>query len=508
MSIGVVRTHSGLISGVQGRDERITVFKGVPYAAPPVGELRWRPPQSPLKWDYVRKADRFSAACPQKDPLPGEFYYREYFQRPVEKSEDCLYLNIWTPAQSADEKLPVYIWIHGGGLYSGYGHSKPFDGENIARMGIVVVTINYRLNIFGMLAHPELSAESVQGVSGNYTVLDQIQAMKWISENIAGFGGDPEQVTVGGQSGGGRSVGIHLVSPLSKGLFIRAIAESGCAVGGGVDIRLEDAEKEGQELVSKIGVHSIEEMRKIPADKLLELFFQAAPQWPAVTPVIDGYVYDDDPARIIQAGRHNKVAVLSGSTTHEGVFNCDGLTVDGYKENAKRYGDMADKYLKCYPGDTLEEAIRSSNLYYSDRYFTCHRAMSCLYSKTSGHRAYQYLFSKVPPGYDSQTYGAFHTGELAYIFQNLDMIDRPWVEDDYNFSRTISQYWANFIKSGNPNGPGLPQWSPCVEKDDPVLLLGDNVKMVSIPDTGRRAFIDRRLSDWLEHSNGTEKLIL
>jgi len=497
MPLDIVKTTSGFVSSVPGRDELISVFKGIPYAAPPVGKLRWRPPQSPSKWEGVRRADCFGSACIQEPYRKGSFYHREFFPNPVKTSEDCLYLNIWTPAQTQRDKLPVYLWIHGGGLFQGYGHSKPFDGENIAKMGIVVVTINYRLNIFGLLAHPELSKESRFGVSGNYAILDQIEALKWVCANIDSFGGDSNQITIGGQSGGGRCVGIHMVSPLTKGLFIRAISQSGCAVGSGVNVHLKDAEQAGQTLVSKIGAHSIEELRNISAHKLLSRFIEVAPTWPSVTPVIDGYVYEDNPAKVVHSGNQHYVALLSGSTNDEGVFNCSGMTVDSYVENANRFGDKANEYLKHYPARTAEEAIRSSNDYFTDHYFISHRTLSLMHEATSGIPTFQYLFTKVPPGRSSDIYGSFHTGELAYVFQNLDMIERPWSDNDRELSLTMARYWANFIKSGNPNGEGLERWSSSNESDM-VMHFSDILKMEVAPNADRKSILEKCVANWLE----------
>jgi para-nitrobenzyl esterase len=500
---GIVKVRSGFLSGISEKGGKITAFKGVPYAAPPVGALRWRPPQPPVPWDGVRPADRFGPAAMQHLSSPGNFFRREFLSQPFEQSEDCLFLNIWTPAASPEDKLPVFFWIHGGGMEWWSGSSIPFDGANLAELGVVVVTINYRLGLFGLLAHPHLSRESPQGVSGNYAILDQIAAMKWVRENIAGFGGDPDNVTLGGESGGSRGIAIHLVSPLSKGLFHRVVMQSGSAVGGwNLDIKLEEGEKSGLGFAEMLGAGTLDELRAMSARDLLAYYIPSKIGNKRAFTYIDGYVLNAEPGRIFQDGGEYKVPILNGNTKNEGTHDYSNVTAAGYEEGIRlRYGADADAYLSCYPGRTGEEAIASMSAASSDQFFVGHRLMSYFHHKGTGEPVYQYLFTKIPPGRESGHYGAFHTGEIAYIFRNLDFIDRPWTEGDYAFSEQIARYWINFIKEGNPNGLSLPPWEICTDRDSPVMLLGDKTGMVPVPNRERMSFVSGRYSAWLENRN-------
>jgi para-nitrobenzyl esterase len=493
----VVRVQSGLLSGTPEKDGKVMSFKGIPYAAPPIGKFRWRPTQPPLPWAGIRKADHFGPAAVQEPQ--GTFFQQEFFPEPLEMSEDCLYLNVWTPARTPDEKLPVFVWIHGGGLEWWSGSSIPFDGANLAELGVVVVTINYRLGIFGLFAHPLLSRESPYGVSGNYAILDQIAALKWVKENIRGFGGDSDVVTVGGESGGSRSIGIHLVSPLSEGLFRRAIMQSGSAVGGwALDLSLPEGEKTGVAFADLLGIRTPEELRLISAEKLQSNYKMGKFKGLRFFTYIDGYVCKDNPGRIFQDGCEQKVSILHGSTKNEGVHDYSEVTPESYVTDIRRrYGKDADAYLGCYPGKTREEAIASLGAASSDQHFIAHRAMSYFHYEATSEKIYQYIFTKVPPGRESEYYGAFHTGEIAYIFRNLDCINRPWTKGDYEFSDTVARYWTNFIKNGDPNGDGLPFWEPCTSKDSAVMLLGDETGMAAIPNAERMTFAAEYFSRWL-----------
>jgi para-nitrobenzyl esterase len=495
------KVQSGSLSGKPEKDGKVTSFKGIPYAAPPLGELRWRPPRPALPWDGVRAADHFGPSALQ-DPQ-GDFFQREFFPKPLEMSEDCLYLNIWTPALSPEEKLPVFVWIHGGGLEWWSGSSIPFDGANLAELGVVVVTINYRLGIFGLFAHPLLSRESPDGVSGNYAILDQIAALKWVKENIRGFGGDPDMVTIGGESGGSRSIAIHLASPLSECLFHRAIMQSGSAVGGwALDLTLSDGEKTGLALGDRLGAKTPEDLRLIPAEKLQAGYKAEKNNGLRFFTYMDGHVYKDNPGRIFQDGGEHKVPILNGNTKNEGVHDYSKVSAETYTADIRRrYGADAGSYLASYPGSTREEAIASLSAASSDQYFVAHRAMSYFHYKATGEKVYQYIFTKVPPGRESGYYGSFHTGEIAYVFRNLDYIKRPWTKEDYTFSDMTARYWTNFIKNGDPNGNGLPLWEPCLSKDSAVMLLGDETRMTAVPNAGRMRFAAKRLSQWLENRN-------
>src|SRR5579884_480710 len=466
-----VRIDSGQISGVDGYQEGIRVFKGIPYARPPVGDLRWRAPQPPAPWDGVRAADKFGAACMQT-PYPEGSPYRSAAE-PV--SEDCLYLNVWTPAKSNRERHPVMVWIHGGAFTRGSGSTPAYDGEELAKKGVIVVTINYRLGIFGFFAHPELTKESDRNASGNYALLDQIAALEWVQRNIAAFGGDPKRVTIFGESAGSWSVNYLVASPLAKGLFQRAIGESGGAFAPMKT--LAEVEKTGVEYARSLHAETLADLRAIPAEKLLNTPGSFPPN-------VDGWLLPHDVYTIFATGKQNDVPTIVGSNADEGksLFPPPSGGREALERLVKaRFGATADKVLAAYPAATDEEARAAYYDAMRDVTFGWQmRTWARLQTKTGKSRAYLYYFSRVPPGPGAERYGAYHAAEIAYVFDNLAELPRHAFTDvDRKLADEISSYWVNFARTGNPNGANLPKWPAYSESTDLALELGDKVAPVA-----------------------------
>jgi para-nitrobenzyl esterase len=466
----VARIESGLLSGIQGADPSIRVFQGIPYAAPPIFDLRWRPPQPPVKWEGVYKADRTCAICMQQGRGWGEFYQEEFYQHPEPMSEDCLYLNVWTGGRSGD-KRPVLMWVHGGGFAEGSGSLPSFHGETLAAKGLVVVTINYRLNVFGFLAHPELTAESVSGSSGNYGLLDQIAALQWVQKNIAAFGGDPKQVTIAGQSAGSASVHYLCVSPLAKGLFRRAIAQSGSSINRVVNTTgLKEAEQSGIRFAESVKAASLRELRGKPAAVLLQGEFR-------MRPVVDGWLLPEDIYPIMSRGKQNDVPMLTGLNSEEQIgFQPQAVRAQEFvEETRKRFAEAADAFLKLYPAGSDEAAKIARDTSTRDQAIVSMRAWAKMRSRTAKTPLYVYYFSQKSPGRDSERIGAFHSAELEYVFGTLNATERPWGESDRKLSDTMSSYWTNFVTQGDPNGPGLPKWPLYSDNVDQYFELGNNL---------------------------------
>jgi para-nitrobenzyl esterase len=453
-----VKVEEGLLQGTS--EEGLTVYKGVPFALPPVGDLRWRAPQAAVKWEGIRQADKFAPG-----PMQGG-------NPPAGKSEDCLYLNVWTPAKSANDRIPVLVWIYGGGFGGGSTSESGYSGENLAKKGVVLVSIAYRVGQLGFLAHPELSAESPNHVSGNYGLMDMITALQWIQKNIAVFGGDPGKVTIFGESAGGIAVSMLCASPLAKGLFHGAISQSGGSFGPprfttfpGENLKvLAGAEQVGQDYVKSAGVSSIAEMRKIAADKL-----PAGRGWP----IIDGWVIPDDQYKLYEARRYNDVPILVGYNSDEGASFSPPKTPADYKANAeKRYGPFAESLLKAYPAgfDTVPKTARDLA---RDAAFGWHTwSWARLQAKTGKSGVYYYYFDQ-HPDYPKDSpragYGSPHGQDVAYVFKHLNPSDSQTTKSDLEISEAMAAYWTNFAKSGNPNGQGVVQW-PAFSDANPVVM--------------------------------------
>ena len=479
-----VRVESGRLSGI-ATPNAVTVFKGIPFAAPPLGDLRWRPPRPAAKWKGVRQAARFSAACMQTPYPAGSLYHLA----PEPIGEDCLYLNVWTAADSARERRPVMVWIHGGGLTRGSGSARNYDGEELARKGVVLVTINYRLGVFGFLAHPGLTGESSHRSSGNYGFLDQLAALEWVRRNIAAFGGDPQRVTIFGESAGSWSVNLLMATPLAKGLFQRAIGES----GGDFEPlqKLSAAEQAGAQLARSLGADSPAALRAKSAADLL-----AAPgPFGGATFLgnVDGWLLPDDVYALFAAGKQNDVPLLVGSNADEGTaFAPPAISAEVFRQQvSRRFGGRAGAFLELYPAGSAEEARASVAAVTRDQTFGWEmRTWARLQTRTGKSKAYLYYFSRVPPGLAGAVYGAYHASEIVYVFHNLGLSDRPWEPVDRTLSDALSSYWVNFAATGDPNGRDLPQWPPYDERADLVMALGNQIEVRPAPHTPALDFFD------------------
>lgn len=466
-----VRTDAGLVSGVKDSNG-VTAYLGIPFAAPPVGPLRWRPPQPAAHWSSVRAANHYGASCMQNEvgvrlPWTAEFMT----QGPI--SEDCLYLNVWTTAKGPNVKEAVMFYIFGGGFTEGSGAVAVYKGNELAKKGVVVVTINYRVGPLGFLVHPELTKESEHHSSGNYGLLDQIAALHWVQRNIAAFGGDPRKVMILGQSAGAMSVADLMRSPLAQGLFARAIIESGAGlfpdrvINGGMSF--EQREEQGVKFAESKGAHSLAELRALPASE----FFKAAPGGPPVGggPVIDGWVLT---AQHLEHEVPVIVGMVSGDVALLSAFGPPRPpTVADYESSAqKTYGDMAATFLKLYPVEKDADVPAQRTASATDQARISLDLWSADQMKRSG-AVYTYYFDHPIPWPAHPEFGAFHTSEVPYIFENLKLLDRPWTPIDWKLSETMSSYWSNFAKSGNPNGTGLSQWAPYNPKNHTTMELGD-----------------------------------
>jgi para-nitrobenzyl esterase len=464
-----VKVESGLL---QGKVENgVSVYKGVPFAAPPVGELRWCPPQPPLSWEGVRMADKFSAN--QIQVMVKEYgpWTAEY-QPQGETSEDCLYLNIWTAAKSSNEKRPVIVYIPGGAFTGGSGNVPVYNGEALAKKGLIVVTINYRVGVIGFFAHPELTKESEHKSSGNYGLLDQLAALKWVRKNISVFGGDPEQITIMGQSAGAASVHYLTASPLAKGLFIRAIAMSGLDAFYGPGENLTSAEQNGVKFAQAKSVASLAELRKLSANDLLA----ATTNEFRFSPIVDGWYLPKSVEKIFAAGEQSDVTTITGLVADEGSFNNDygKLPVEDFRRQVKEQaGNLADEILKLYPSATEEECSESQKMISREMSMVSMHIWAAKRAMTSKTDVYTYIFTHQQPGETKERYLAFHSSDLPYVFDNLKYSPRPWTDEDKKIAEIMSGYWVNFIKTGNPNGNGLHEWTTLNEMKNETMELGD-----------------------------------
>lgn len=463
-----VKIANGVVQGV-AEASGVRSFKGIPFAQPPVGELRWHEPLPPKNWSGVRLADHFAAKAMQR-PIYSDMIFRN-----SGTSEDCLYLNVWTPAKQGNEKLPVLVYFFGGGFMAGDGSEGRYDGEGLAKRGIVTVTITYRLGIFGFMAHPELTQESAHQSSGNYGLMDQHAALLWVQKNIVAFGGDPKRVTIAGESAGSMSVSGQLASPLSKNLFVGAIGESGALLANLSPIPLAQAEQNGQAFATKIGAKSLAELRKLPADSLLSL--SANTRFGCD---VDGYFLPEAPEVIFAAGKQMHVPLLAGWNTAESNYHAimvnDALTMENYKAALNRlYPGKADEVFKLYPGNSESEIKQSATELASDRFIAFATwKMIDMQAKTSGKPVYRYLFARSRPALSTDkepSSGAVHSAEIEYALGNLPYNKTyNWTADDYRVSELMQQYFANFIKTGNPNGAQLPNWNK-VDGPSPLKVM-------------------------------------
>jgi para-nitrobenzyl esterase len=484
-----VRTEAGLVKGTS--QIGLTVYKGVPFAAPPVGALRWRDPQPVETWFGVRSADRFAPACTQTGvSMPGE--------TPPVTSEDCLYLNVWTPAHSAHEQLPVLVWIYGGGFSNGSASMPLYWGDRLARKGVIVVTVAYRVGPFGWLATPELTAESPHHSSGNYGLEDQVAALRWVQRNISAFGGDPARVTIAGQSAGAASMSLLMASPLARGLFRSVIAESGgvfepMQLAPGYE--LANAERDGQAYAASVGANSLAELRAMPAAALLK------GKRDAVThPVIEPYALPLAPYDAFVAGKQNDTPLLLGSNADEARSLVEGLatlkaaTFDA--DIAKRWGVLPPLLLAPYPHSTDAEAVTARLGFERELRFAWDDwAWARLQADKSRSPAFYYHFAHAPPFPTASVYegwGPSHFSELWYVFDHLDQYPTwRWTAQDRRLAAIMASFWTNFVKAGDPNGPNLPTWPRFDPARPSVLRLDDPTTVTGVPNLDKLQAFDR-----------------
>jgi len=509
------KTENGIIEGLYDTKSGLSLYLGVPFAKPPVGDLRWKAPQPLDSWQGVKETKKFGPRAVQA-PVFGDMDFRS-----DGISEDCLYLNVWTPAKRNQAGLPVLVYFYGGGFVAGDGSEPRYDGASMAKKGIVVVTVNYRLAIFGFFAHPELSAESPYKGSGNYGLLDQNAALKWVQKNIAAFGGDPKKVTIAGESAGSISVSAQMASPLSKGLIAGAIGESGAAINPTLaPVPLAEAEKTGLEFAQKAGYPTLKELRALSTLEVYDIYNESKRF--GFPTVIDGYFYPKTIPQIFAAKEQSMVPLLLGWNSAEipGMAFMQGqpYTEESYVKKVKEvYPNDHAEVLKLYPYSSTREVELSATALASDRFIAYSTwKWFDLHRKNSTQPVYRYLYSKFRPPLRDNTLasglaggtvkkdenapkmpepvGAPHACEIEYCMGNLPLVDDyAWTPDDYKVSETMQNFFANFIIKGNPNGDGVPNW-PAAEANDatpPVMIIDVESKAVDAQSDARYLFLDK-----------------
>lgn len=493
----ITRTENGLVRGLPAADPRITAFKGIPFAAPPVGELRWRAPQPATDWDGVRSCYEFAPISMQYIPgaNPEDFYAREWHVDPqIPMSEDCLYLNVWTPAVTGEEKLPVYVWYFGGAFQCGYTAEMEFDGERLARRGIVVVTVNYRVNVFGFLAHPELTAQQPEEPA-NFGCLDQQAGLLWVKRNIAAFGGDPENITVGGQSAGGASVMAQLNNPVSAACISRAVIESGifCQPYNPPRIQtLAELEKQGEAFFRFLGIETVAQARALPAELLRDKMEEFRLYWSVV---VDGKFQQRTSWETAIRGELPDIPLLIGSTSDEFPAIPKADTPLQLSELAyQKFGTDAERFLSIIHSEqgidaakknaavpAVEIAIRA----------LCHHRQE----KDAKNLCYVYDFGPEIPGWDHP--GAFHSSDLWFFFETLAKCWRPFTGRHYDLARQMCNYLSAFISTGNPNcqdadGTPQPKWTQWNDNESNRMTFYDQPKMEKNPASEIMRFLVER----------------
>ncbi len=514
---GPVRVEDGLLKGTPTRVAGVTAYRGIPFAAAPVGQLRWAPPKPPVRWTGVRAADRYAAACPAARSDVDEAM-----------AEDCLYLNIWTGAASSRERRPVMVWLHGGGFSAGSGSDPKTNGVGLAAKGVVLVTINYRLGALGFLATPGLSRESGRAASGNYGLLDQIAALKWVRRNIAAFGGDPQRVTLFGHSAGGGSVNFLSISPLTKGLFHQALAESQVRWPSDLELRYLSsswrekgkAERDGTAFLTSVGARSLAEARATPWQALIaktpviepDVDTGTSGRPPFFRPVVDGWVLPRTFSQAFSQRAQNRVTYVAGNNFDEGgvappaiwprlraqVGPRPPLTMGSPRQIATltdfqaatrtKFGARAGRYQSLYPAQDDDTAARQSNQSIRDNSRTSTYLWARQWASQTGQPVYTYMWNHAPPGPDHDTRGAYHGSEIWYVFDSLPDVDLAWTADDRRIAGMMSSYWANYARTGDPNGPGLPRWPRFDPARREVMELGDRFGPAPIAEPARVAF--------------------
>jgi para-nitrobenzyl esterase len=503
-----VKTANGVLESTSAPKDGVRSFKGIPFAQPPAGDLRWREPQPVKNWTGARNADQFGPRCMQRTSPGADYWFRGNGM-----SEDCLYLNVWTPAKSSNEKLPVLVYIFGGGFQNGDGSEPRYDGESMARRGIVAVSVNYRLNIFGFFVHPELTKESPHHAAGNYGLLDQVAALQWVQRNIAAFGGDPKHVTVAGESAGSISVSALMASPLSKNLMAAAIGESGAAISSLPPQPLADAERNGVKFAAAAGVHTLAALRAMSAEQIQDAAAKA--QGVRFSTAMDGYFLSKSLTEIFEAGEQAKVPLLEGSNTQEqgarSVLGSGDPTPETLANAIRRfYGDEAEPVLKAYAASTTDEVYEAATHLASARFISYGTwKWAELQMKTGGEPGFRYLYARPRPAYlgmpgeplpaappggrgaqqTAQPRGAAHSAEIQYAMGNLGLDKRyTWEPADFEVSKTMQAYFVNFIKTFNPNGSGLSNW-PAYRADDRYQRMRIDVKSQAEPESDRERYL-------------------
>ena len=490
MALKMVKTENGWVEGLPGGNYTVSVFKGIPYAAPPVGENRWRAPQPAENWEGVYQAFKFKPMCPQAKP--GTPWEKQENPEPLwAQDEDCLYCNVWTPAVREDEKLPVLLWIHGGANVVGRGHEMSVDGEGLAKRGVIVVTFNWRVNIFGWLAHKELSEENPDHISGNYAVLDQIAALKWVRRNIEAFGGDPENITINGLSAGGSSTMNMCMTPLTRGLFKNAIMQS----GGGFDLftsTMIPTLKQYEDMVDlkrALGVDSIAEARKLDAQEIIRRISrpEAAGAYLPMQ-VADGVIFPDTNTEICKKGMYHKINYIIGYTKDESHMYEPNFDKEAFIQDVKtEYGDYAEDYLKLCDFLQDDEAFKKHMISRSGELLrTAAENFAELVSSQGNGPVYVYCFARRMPDGDHTT---FHGSDQWFQFETLDRCNwRDFTGTDFDLSKTYARFFANFCKTGNPNGTDVPKWKPFTEQERITMVLDENAGGRELPDNPRIQF--------------------
>lgn len=512
---------SGKLRGlVVGPEDSVHLYRGIPYAAPPTGERRWRPPQPPTAWEGVRECYEFGNAAPQKiSPMVANF---PGMSLGAPLSEDCLYLNVWAPANKGDAALPVMVWIHGGGYVFGAASQPLYEATDLARRGVVVVSMNYRLGPFGFFSHPQLSAESDHHASGNYGLLDQIEALRWVQRNIKAFGGDPNRVTIFGESAGGGSVFSLLTSPLAKGLFQRAIAESGPTLNFaalnkshygfkpaeemGVEFATSCGAKPGPDQLSSLRTMSVDDiMKAVPAQESPREF-TIREGLLRFAPVVDGWVIPDDPMTILARGEQNHVPLIVGANRDEGtMFMMLGKLprrVEEWAEQmAKNFDAHADKLAAHYSVKGPSDIRKIATELMGDFVFVAPARFVARHMKNDGAPAYLYHFAHPPAGPTGRMLGAHHAAEIPYVLDNLDIVPGDVPTVDQQIRDTMSAYWVQFATTGNPNRDGLPEWPTYNPDTDRSLLIADDkIEATTNLRKPRLDAIDAFMDEWRQTS--------
>jgi para-nitrobenzyl esterase len=468
-----VKTESGLVSGYFDKTTGIRIYKGIPFAAPPVGDMRWKAPAPALSWNGIKDCSKYAASPMQPKPVSFFMIGPEFVvpQSPI--SEDCLYLNIWTGARSQDDLRPVLVWIYGGGFMTGGAAAPGYSGEALAKQGIIFVSFNYRLGVFGFLAHPELTAESEFHSSGNYALLDQIAALKWVKNNIRAFGGDPDKVTIAGQSAGAASVNCLLSSPLARGLFTGAIAESGSLVLENPFLymkTLADAEKQGIELQKKLNVKNLKELRNTSAEDLQKSGMNF------YSPIVDGHIMPISAMETYRRGLQIHVPFLTGWNADEGLL-FGFANKEDFAKQAAEFGSDSDMFKKYFPSGT-DSVSQSSQVSFSvyKTIGVSQYIWAIKQNEKTNAKTYLYQFERKPPAEGNmKKFGAYHTAEIGYALNNLDSIHRNWEPVDRSLAIKISSMWVQFVKTGNPNTPEMDIWPAFSNASPQAIYFGETI---------------------------------